>query len=140
VFRRRETLTFGRLVFPVISCSRKRSSRARETPTFEKTEKNTCSLARSIYRKSRPRPNPFWIYKKNTRHAAAKCVFLCDARMMLPVEENDCSDKSNPLGKVSSRAGETTFFKALENSKRVNCRLVETKHLLLSSLEYKFSV
>ena len=36
-----------------------------------------------------------------------------DARLMLPVEENDCSDKSNPLGKVSSRAGETTFFKAL---------------------------
>ena len=35
-----------------------------------------------------------------------------DARLMLPVEENDCSDKSNPLGKVSSRAGETTFFKA----------------------------
>ena len=59
---------------------------------------------------------------------------------MLPVEENDCSDKSNPLGKVSSRAGETTFFKALENSKRANCRLVETKHLLLSTLEYKFSV
>jgi len=41
---------------------------------------------------------------------------------------------------VLSRAGETTFFKALENSKRANCRLVETKHLLLSSLEYKFSV
>ena len=66
--------------------------------------------------------------------------FWCDARLMLPVEENDCSDKSNPLGKVSSRAGETTFFKALENSKRANCRLVETKHLLLSTLENKFSV
>ena len=47
---------------------------------------------------------------------------------------------STEYGKVSSRAGETTFSKALENSKRANCHLVGTKHLLLSSLDYKFSI
>jgi hypothetical protein len=119
----------------MISCSRKRSSRARETPTFEKTGKNKCSLARASYLRSRPRPDSSWISKENLRHSAAKCIFFGDARLMLPVEENDCSDKLNPLGKVSSRARETTFFKALENSERGNCHLAHTKHLLLSSLE-----
>jgi hypothetical protein len=109
-------------------------------PLLKKRKKTRAASLAPSTAKAVPGQIHFGFTKKIRATLQPNAFFWCDARMMLPVEENDCSDKSNPLGKVSSRAGETTFFKALENSKRVNCRLVETKHLLLSSLEYKFSV
>ena len=44
----------------------------------------------------------------------------CDARPKPPAEDYECGDKSNPFGKVPSRADKTPTFKALENSKRGN--------------------
>ena len=50
--------------------------------------------------------------------------FCCDARPRPPADDCECGDKSNPFGKVSTRAGETLAFEAFENSKRGNCHWV----------------
>ena len=136
VFRRRETTIFGRLEFAMISGPRKRSSRARETPTFRKARKSGCSPGGASSLRSRPRPDSFWKPKNISCHSAAKYVFFCDARPEPAAEDYKCGDKSNPFGKVSSRADETLTFKALENSKRGSCHLASTKHLLLIMLEF----
>ena len=65
--------------------------------------------------------------------------FFYDARPEPAAEDYRCDDKSNPFGKVSSHADETLSCKALENSRRGNCHLASTKHLLLIMLEFRFA-
>jgi len=65
--------------------------------------------------------------------------FFCDARPRPPASDYKCGDKSNLFGKVPSRARETLTSEALQNSKRGNCHLASTKHLLLIMLEFQFA-
>ena len=107
----------------MISGPRSRSSRARETSTFRKTRKGGCNPGGASSLRSCPRPDSFWKPKN----------------MLCPSAAKSCGGKSNPFGKVSSRADETLTFKAFENSKRGNCHLASTKHLLLIMLEFRFA-
>jgi hypothetical protein len=104
-------------------------------PLLKKREKTSAASLAPATSEAVPGQIRLGFQKKTCATLRPNAFFLGEARLMLPVEENDCSDKLNPLGKVSSRARETTFFKALENSERGNCHLAHTKHLLLSSLE-----
>ena len=100
------------------SWSLKRSSRARETPTFRKLCKtNVTPMAPAP---SRAPPGQI--------HSGNPNAFLFgDPRPRPPANDYKCGDKSFFLGKVPCRARETLTFETLQNSKRGNCVLACTK-------------
>ena len=67
-------------------------------------------------------------------------IFGGDARPRPPASDYECGGKSNLFCKVPSRARKTPTFGALQNSKRGNCRLASTKHLLSSIPKLRISI
>ena len=116
----------------VVSC-------ARNTHLQKKSEKvNVTPVA--------PAPSgapPGQIHSGNQNKCCAtlrpNAFSFCNARPRPSASDNKCSDKSNLFGKVPSRARETFTIEALQNSKRGNCHLASTKHLLLIMLEFRFA-
>ena len=124
VFRPCETATFWSLDFLMVSGPRHRSPRVRETSTFRKTRKSACSLGGASSLRNRHQPDSFRIPKKiGCANLWPNTFCISDARPRAPAKDYEYSDKSNPFGKVSSRAGETRAFEALENSSGGNCHL-----------------
>ena len=66
-------------------------------------------------------------------------IFVRNARPRPPASDYKCGGKSNIVAQVPSRARETLTFEALQNSKRGNCHLASTKHLLLIMPEFPFA-